>query len=79
LADGGPEVWGQWYALHRADEWAIARFNDARDRASPLLQAQCWWRLGKPGNALEAMKAQQRESAGDPYLQLCVRTLSQNH
>jgi hypothetical protein len=78
LSVAGPAALGNWYALQGADDWAIACLNYAGDRASPLQRGQCWWRLGNLPNALEAFKtAQQQESGADPYLQLCLRTLSQ--
>jgi len=76
LDGADPESLGNWYAMQHADDWAIACLNDAGDRASALVRAQCWWRLGNRAKALDAFKAaSQQESGVDAYLQLCGRTL----
>ena len=75
LNETGPAGLAQWYALQGANDWAIACLGD---HDPPLLRGQCWWRQGNPGNALAAFQAAQQESTSDPYLQLCVRTLTQS-
>jgi WD40 repeat protein/serine/threonine protein kinase len=75
LNEAGPAGLAQWYALQGANDWAIACLGD---HDPPLLRGQCWWRAENPGNALTAFQSAQQETTSDPYLQLCVRTLSQS-
>jgi hypothetical protein len=67
---------GQWYALRRADDWAVTLLEKARAggaKISSLELARCYWRLDKhPDARREFERALKEQEAPAEYLKLCI-------